>query len=108
MSRNDRHSVCLKCITLLYRYVVDVADKIKFEDAKEELKSLLSKPRLAKIPLLVLGNKSDLPDAASMEDVVKSLELTSFSDREVAYYYISCKDTVNIDITLKWLIAHSN
>src|SRR3989338_7711414 len=38
-------------------YVVDSADHEKFETSKKELHDLLSKPPLAEIPLLVLGNK---------------------------------------------------
>ena len=59
------------------------------------------------IPLLVLGNKKDLPEALSQEQLVERFELNSISDREVACYSISCKDKINIDITLNWLIAHS-
>jgi len=88
-------------------FVVDSADKDKFETAKKELFDLISKPTLQGIPLLVLGNKNDLSAAASLEDVVKQLELESIKDREVCCYSISAKNKVNIDLTLDWLIKHS-
>ncbi len=60
-------------INFLYRFVIDSADKEKFEASKKELHDLLSKPPLAGIPLLVLGNKNDLPDAASLDTIIDTL-----------------------------------
>lgn len=54
-------------------YVVDSADKEKFELSKKELHELLAKPPLAGIPLLVLGNKNDLPEAVSVEELIDTL-----------------------------------
>lgn len=33
--------------------------------------------------------------------------LDSIADREVCCYMISCKDSVNIDVVIDWLIKHS-
>lgn len=43
--------------------MVDAADGDKIEASRNELHSLLEKPQLAGIPVLVLGNKRDLPQA---------------------------------------------
>lgn len=88
-------------------FLVDSADSEHFSNAKKELHSLMNKPRLAGIPLLVLANKNDLDGAMQMETVVDHLSLNEIKSREVCYYSISCKNKVNIDITLKWLTAHS-
>jgi len=88
-------------------FVVDAADPEKFEEAKNQLHDLLSKPPLSGIPLLVLGNKNDLPEAISAEELIEKLALKSISGREVCCYSISAKNQVNIDITLEWLIKHS-
>mmetsp|Transcript_12655 Transcript_12655/g.21438 ORF Transcript_12655/g.21438 Transcript_12655/m.21438 type:complete len:186 (+) Transcript_12655:144-701(+) len=89
-------------------YVVDAADPDKFESAKKELHDLMAKPPLANIPLLVLANKNDLPEAIGVEDVIDKLDLKSITGREVCCYAISAKNKVNIDITLEWLIKHAN
>jgi len=89
-------------------YVVDSADKEKFESSKKELLDLLSKPPLGGIPVLVLGNKNDLPDAVSSEQLIDIFDLKTIAGREVCCYSISAKNTVNIDITLDWLIKHSS
>jgi len=90
-------------------FVVDAADPEKFDQAKKELHDLLSKPPLANIPLLVLGNKNDLPEAKGVAELIDSLDLNAIKDgREVVCYSISAKNSVNIDITLDWLIKHAN
>jgi signal recognition particle receptor subunit beta len=51
--------------------------------ARTELHELLSKPSLVGIPLLVLGNKNDLPTALSTNELIDRLELkvTPLHDR---------------------------
>eukprot|EP01090_Pellita_catalonica_P017895 TRINITY_DN5559_c0_g1_i1.p1 TRINITY_DN5559_c0_g1~~TRINITY_DN5559_c0_g1_i1.p1 ORF type:complete len:187 (+),score=31.13 TRINITY_DN5559_c0_g1_i1:65-625(+) len=88
-------------------YVIDAADGDKFDTAKKELHDLLSKPPLDGIPLLVLGNKNDLPEAVGVKELIKKLDLKAIKDREVCCYSISAKNNVNIGITLEWLCQHS-
>eukprot|EP01088_Endostelium_zonatum_P003950 TRINITY_DN15159_c0_g1_i1.p1 TRINITY_DN15159_c0_g1~~TRINITY_DN15159_c0_g1_i1.p1 ORF type:complete len:188 (+),score=41.02 TRINITY_DN15159_c0_g1_i1:101-664(+) len=88
-------------------YVVDAADSEKFEATKKELHELLSKPPLAEIPLLVLGNKNDLATAVGVEELIEKLDLKSIKGREICCYSVSAKNSVNIDITLEWLCQHS-
>lgn len=52
---------------------MDAADKEKLDSAKKELHDLISKPQLANIPLLVLGNKNDLPGAVGVEELITRL-----------------------------------
>lgn len=88
-------------------FVIDAADHDKLEAAKSELKNLLEKPQLANIPVLVLGNKNDLAEALTVDQLIDVLNLQSISNREVSCYSISAKNQVNIDITLQWLIKHA-
>ncbi|KAJ3034789.1 ADP-ribosylation factor-like protein 8B [Rhizophlyctis rosea] len=88
-------------------FVVDSADHAKLPAAKTELHTLLEKPQLANIPVLVLGNKNDLPNALSVEEVIEQLGLKSITNREVACYSISAKNATNIDITMNWLIKNA-
>lgn len=89
-------------------YMIDAADHEKIEESRSELQSLLEKPQLSEIPILVLGNKSDLPKALNEKQLIEQLNLTNIKDREVCCYSISCKEKHNLDVTLKWLILHSN
>lgn len=86
------------------RYVVDAADKAAIPVAKEELHALLEKPVLDGIPLLVLGNKSDLPNKMSVDELIEALNMKAISHREVSCYGISAKEETNLDAVLEWLI----
>ncbi|XP_016836722.1 ADP-ribosylation factor-like protein 8B isoform X2 [Nasonia vitripennis] len=88
-------------------YMVDAADPEKIEASRNELHNLLDKPQLAGIPVLVLGNKRDLPHAYDENGLIDRMNLSAIQDREICCYSISCKEKDNIDITLQWLIAHS-
>jgi 50S ribosomal subunit-associated GTPase HflX len=55
------------------RYVVDSADPEALEQSRHELHELLSKPSLAGIPVLVLGNKNDLPGALKEMDLIEQM-----------------------------------
>ncbi|KAI9318976.1 ADP-ribosylation factor-like protein 8B [Dichotomocladium elegans] len=85
-------------------FVVDAADREKIAPAYTELKNLLDKPQLANIPVLILGNKNDLANALSANELIELLHLKSITNREVSCYSISAKNQVNIDVTLQWLI----
>jgi len=63
-------------------YVIDSNDKARFAKAGEELSKvldvfflLMKKEILQGVPLLVLANKQDLPDAASEKDISEILGL---------------------------------
>ena len=55
------------------RFIVDSADKEALPVAREELNLLLEKPALQGIPLLVLGNKSDLPNKLSVDELIEAV-----------------------------------
>ncbi|KAJ3079550.1 ADP-ribosylation factor-like protein 8, partial [Rhizoclosmatium hyalinum] len=88
-------------------FVLDSADHAKIPAARTELHTLLDKPQLVNIPILVLGNKNDLPGALNVEGIIEQLGLKSITNREVSCYSISAKNSVNIDITLNWLMKHA-
>jgi len=58
-------------------FIVDAADKTRFQEAQEELSGLLEDQALASVPFVVLGNKIDIPVAASEEELRYSLGLMS-------------------------------
>ncbi|KAF9921289.1 ADP-ribosylation factor-like protein 8B [Linnemannia zychae] len=84
-------------------FVLDAADHDKLDAARTELRNLLDKPQLANIPVLVLGNKMDLPGALTTPQIIEAMNLKQIANREVSCYAISAKNQTNIDITLQWL-----
>ncbi|KAF8492703.1 Arl8a protein [Gautieria morchelliformis] len=89
-------------------FMVDSSEKDSFQTAAFELHSLLAQPALSGIPLLVLGNKNDIPDHATVDELIKSLELDKISSRPVSCYSCSMKSQHNLDIVLKWLAEHAH
>jgi len=85
-------------------FIVDAADRDALPNAREELHTLLSKQSLEGIPLLVLGNKSDLPNKLSVDELIDALGLKSVTHRELSCYGISAKEETNLEAVLQWLM----
>jgi GTP-binding protein SAR1 len=60
-------------------YLVDSYDRMRFAESKKELDALLSDESLATVPFLILGNKIDIPYAASEEELRYYLGLSNFT-----------------------------
>ena len=90
-------------------FIVDIADVDILPMAREELHSLMNQPSLEGIPLLVLGNKSDLEDKLTVDELIDAMDLKSIGHREVSCYGISAKEETNLDAVIQWLVkfAHS-
>ncbi|XP_035670257.1 GTP-binding protein SAR1b-like [Branchiostoma floridae] len=48
-------------------FLIDAADSARHGESKKELDCLLADEQIANVPILILGNKIDQPDAASEE-----------------------------------------
>mmetsp|Transcript_45212 Transcript_45212/g.62867 ORF Transcript_45212/g.62867 Transcript_45212/m.62867 type:complete len:193 (+) Transcript_45212:112-690(+) len=58
-------------------YLVDAADRDRFDESRKELNMLLETPEIAKVPIVILGNKIDKKDAASEEEIRENFSLLS-------------------------------
>eukprot|EP00048_Salpingoeca_helianthica_P014495 m.221964 g.221964 ORF g.221964 m.221964 type:complete len:193 (+) comp15928_c0_seq1:66-644(+) len=57
-------------------FLVDAADRGRFQESKAELDGLLVDEQVANCPICILGNKIDNPRAASQEELVAALGLS--------------------------------
>ncbi|KAK0618203.1 P-loop containing nucleoside triphosphate hydrolase protein [Bombardia bombarda] len=89
-------------------FIVDIADIALLPMAREELHALMEHENLEGIPLLVLGNKSDLPDKLSVDELIDAMDLKNIAHREVSCYGISAKEETNLDAVLQWLLKFAN
>ncbi|EER13134.1 small GTP-binding protein sar1, putative [Perkinsus marinus ATCC 50983] len=58
-------------------FLVDAADRTRFLEAAEELRQLMESQELSTVPIVVLGNKIDVRNAASEEEFRQALGLHS-------------------------------
>ena len=61
--------------------MVDSADKTRIEVAKQELDLMLQEEEVKGLPVLILANKQDLPDAMSEADIMTALDLHNIKNR---------------------------
>ena len=56
-------------------FVVDSADRDRVEIARQELELMLQEEELKGVPVLVLANKQDLPNALNEQEVNNLIEM---------------------------------
>merc|ERR1712241_254582 len=56
-------------------FLVDAADRTRFQEAQEEFHRLLEEPSLAQVPILILGKKIDIPVDASEDELRHKVQL---------------------------------
>lgn len=89
-------------------YMVDASNDNRLQASRDALHTLLDQPRLEGIPILVLGNKNDIPHSLDENDIVEKMNLSAIQDRKICCHTISCKEKENIEMAIRWLISHSN
>ena len=62
-------------------YVIDSCDRGRFEESYDELKGILECEEMAGVPVVVLANKQDLPNAASCSEIAEALHLNKIIGR---------------------------
>lgn len=85
-------------------WVVDSADRLRLEDCKQELSSLLLEERLAGATLLVFANKQDLPGALSKEAIQEALGLDDIKTHHWCIIGCSAVTGENLLMGVDWLL----
>ena len=86
-------------------FVIDWTDFERLETARDELYFLLADPELKNIPILILANKQDLPEAIGYQDLKEDLAIgEEESKRPIKIQESSALLDTGLDDGFKWLI----
>ncbi|XP_069618084.1 ADP-ribosylation factor-like protein 3 isoform X1 [Ranitomeya imitator] len=89
--------------TDLLIYVVDSADRKRFEETGQELAELVGEDSLFGVPLLVFANKQDLLTAAPASDIADGLNLHTYRDRTWQIQACSALSGEGIQDGMNWI-----
>jgi small GTP-binding protein len=88
-------------------YMLDIANQRRFEESKKEFWKIINNPELNGVPLLILGNKSDLvrqSDAQLQnlrEEVFNYFDFEKIKNRDWKFLFTSVKTNHNIESTIQ-------
>jgi len=92
-------------------YMVDIANQRRFEESKKEFWKILNNNELNGVPLLILGNKSDLVKYSDenyeiqlqnlKEEVFDYFDLENIKNRNWKFLFTSVKTNYNIEKTVQ-------
>mmetsp|Transcript_6647 Transcript_6647/g.11327 ORF Transcript_6647/g.11327 Transcript_6647/m.11327 type:complete len:219 (-) Transcript_6647:21-677(-) len=84
-------------------FLVDSADRTRFPEAAEEIKMLLAEPMVQALPLAVIAQKTDLPEAASEAEFAEAMGVNGLGDRPVKVFCTSCVKRTGLADSLNWI-----
>ncbi|ETW84438.1 hypothetical protein HETIRDRAFT_381968 [Heterobasidion irregulare TC 32-1] len=85
-------------------WVVDSGDRMRIQDCKEELHSLLLEDRLAGASLLIFANKQDIFGSMTDDEITEALELQSIKSHEWKIWPCSAVTGKNLIEGLDWVV----
>ncbi|PPQ63960.1 hypothetical protein CVT24_009083 [Panaeolus cyanescens] len=85
-------------------WVVDSGDRMRMQDCKKELHSLLTEDRLAGASLLVFANKQDLQGSMTDAEIRDALELQSITTHHWKIWPCSAVTGENLVSGLDWIV----
>lgn len=100
-------------------YLVDAADKDRLKESRQELEKILSTPELAKVPIVILGNKIDKPGAVPEEEIrvglgvnikqqINKKQINEIDGRPVDVFMCSVANKVGYADGFRWLSQFLN
>eukprot|EP00771_Trimastix_marina_P000957 gnl/Trimastix_PCT/1995.p1 GENE.gnl/Trimastix_PCT/1995~~gnl/Trimastix_PCT/1995.p1 ORF type:complete len:199 (-),score=19.15 gnl/Trimastix_PCT/1995:43-579(-) len=85
-------------------FVVDASDMGQIEEASRTLREyILAERELKEIPLLVIGNKNDLPGALMVDDIIRYLQ-RDLHDRSYHILSTSAKTGRGVREVMEWFL----
>ncbi|CAM9379726.1 unnamed protein product [Lampetra fluviatilis] len=89
-------------------YVIDSADRKRFEETGQELAELLEEEKLSGVPVLVFANKQDLLTAAPASEIAEGLNLHTIRDRVWQIQACSALTGEGVQDGMNWVCKNVN
>ncbi|XP_051956523.1 ADP-ribosylation factor-like protein 3 [Xyrauchen texanus] len=89
--------------TDLLIYVIDSADKKRFEETGLELSELIDEENLNGVPLLIFANKQDLATASPASEIAEGLNLHTYRDRAWQIQACSAVSGEGVQDGMNWI-----
>ncbi|CAF0830147.1 unnamed protein product [Rotaria sordida] len=74
-------------------FVVDSNDQERIDEAREELHGILSSPDMSRLPIVIIANKQDLPNAMKTSDIIQKLGINELRAKHKWYIQPACAVT---------------
>ncbi|XP_046723769.1 ADP ribosylation factor like GTPase 3, like 1 isoform X2 [Silurus meridionalis] len=84
-------------------YVIDSADKKRFEETGLELSELIDEENLKGVPVLIFANKQDLTTASPTSEIAEGLNLHTYRDREWQIQACSAISGEGVQDGMNWI-----
>ncbi|GIL65745.1 hypothetical protein Vafri_19451 [Volvox africanus] len=85
-------------------YVVDAANRSRFEESKVALDRMLEHRELTGAPLLIMANKQDLDGAATSQEVGQSFSIERVEGRQFKVLPVSAYTGQGLKEGVEWLV----
>ncbi|XP_053162303.1 ADP-ribosylation factor-like protein 3 isoform X1 [Hemicordylus capensis] len=89
-------------------YVIDSADRKRFEETGQELAELLDEEKLSGVPVLLFANKQDLLTAAPASEIAEGLNLHTIRDRIWQIQSCSALTGEGVQDGMNWVCKNVN
>ncbi|XP_071254410.1 ADP-ribosylation factor-like protein 3 isoform X2 [Salvelinus alpinus] len=93
----------INTITPTQIYVIDSADKKRFEETGLELEELIDEENLKGVPVLIFANKQDLATASPASEIAEGLNLHTYRDRQWQIQACSAVSGEGVQDGMNWI-----
>ncbi len=84
-------------------FVLDSADHTRLDEALEEFNKILPKDTLKDVPILIVANKQDLPEALETQEIWKKFKIAEIK-QPVAVLSTSAVTGVGVHEAFDWFV----
>jgi len=85
-------------------YVIDSSDHESIQACNDQIESLLENDEIRHIPIIIIANKQDLPEAMKASEISEKMRLQQVDDRQIQLFCASARTKFKIDEIIEWMV----